>query len=224
MYKLLYRVKLNQIRMLRKRGYDVTEELPLLFYSADKFASYLTSKQKQTGKHPFSILSNLYNKGNEYLYVFYSPDIGSSTGKSSVAELINFLNLERERYPGLENAIIISERNLSPEAKSLISKVPLYFIQSFTYSELSWNKTEHVLVDPHTLLTKEEVEIFLRENPLIKLEKMPLMVDSDPMAKYLGARPGDVVKITRRINFYVSSVDKAIAYRLVKKTEEVLGL
>lgn len=224
LYQTLYKVKLSQIRMLHKRGYDISKEKPLLNYSFAEFKKYYLTIEKETGETIFSLLSRLYEKKGTYLYVYYSSDIESSTGKSQISEIINFLNTKQESYPGLENAIIISKKNLSPEGRSLLAKVPLFFIQTFLYSELSWNKTAHVLVDPHTLLSKEEVENFLAENPLVKLEKMPLMVDSDPMAKYLGARPGDVVKITRRINFYVSSVDRVVTYRLVKATAEVLGL
>jgi DNA-directed RNA polymerase subunit H len=55
----------------------------------------------------------------------------------------------------------------------------------------------HFLVPKHELLTKEEaVEVAKRYNA--SLSQFPYILSSDPVAKEIGAKPGDLVRITRR--------------------------
>ena len=56
---------------------------------------------------------------------------------------------------------------------------------------------EHELVPRHILLTKEEKARLLR---LLKKKpwQLPWIRASDPAARAIGARPGDVIKIIRK--------------------------
>ena len=55
----------------------------------------------------------------------------------------------------------------------------------------------HQLVPKHEVLTKEEtkevLEIFATEK-----DKLPKILDSDPVCKEIGAKRGDVVRILRK--------------------------
>lgn len=55
----------------------------------------------------------------------------------------------------------------------------------------------HELVPKHILLTKDEVEELLRTYK-IKPYQLPRIKESDPAARALNAKPGDIVKIVRR--------------------------
>lgn len=68
----------------------------------------------------------------------------------------------------------------------------------------------HVLVPKHEILPKDEVEELLNRYK-ITLNQLPLIKSSDPAVKEIGAKPGDVVKITRNS----PTAGKAIAYRYV---------
>lgn len=69
---------------------------------------------------------------------------------------------------------------------------------------------EHELVPKHELLTKEEALKVLRELG-IHPEQLPWIRASDPVAKLLGAKPGDIIKIVRRS----PTAGVSIAYRFV---------
>ncbi|MEM2282816.1 MAG: DNA-directed RNA polymerase subunit H [Candidatus Hadarchaeales archaeon] len=74
----------------------------------------------------------------------------------------------------------------------------------------SFNVLEHVLVPKHELLSEKEKEEVLKKLGL-KPEELPLLLVTDPAARAIGAKPGDVVRIIRES----PTAGKAIAYRLV---------
>ena len=84
----------------------------------------------------------------------------------------------------------------------------MYYLMS---EELkSFNVLEHVLVPKHELLSEKEKEEVLKKLGL-KPEELPLLLVTDPAARAIGAKPGDVVRIIRES----PTAGKAIAYRLV---------
>ncbi len=55
----------------------------------------------------------------------------------------------------------------------------------------------HFLVPKHELLSKEEAaEVAKKYNA--SLSQFPYILSSDPMVKEIGAKPGDLIRITRR--------------------------
>jgi len=69
---------------------------------------------------------------------------------------------------------------------------------------------DHILVPKHEILKEEEVEELL--NLLgVKKEQLPKIKASDPIVKEIGAKPGDVIKITRKS----LTAGVSIFYRLV---------
>lgn len=75
--------------------------------------------------------------------------------------------------------------------------------------------TKHDLVPNHELMKDEEREQMLKSFG-ITLRQLPRILETDPMVKTLGAKPGDVIKITR--NSETAGV--AIYYRTVIKGEK----
>ena len=67
----------------------------------------------------------------------------------------------------------------------------------FSISELQYNVSRHELVPPHRKMTDAEVKDMLKVRMLNDRKGLPAVWSTDPMAKYLGLRPGDVVEITR---------------------------
>jgi DNA-directed RNA polymerase subunit H len=69
---------------------------------------------------------------------------------------------------------------------------------------------EHMLVPEHILLTEEEAaEVLKRYN--ITPGQLPKIKTSDVVVKQIGAKPGDILKITRKS----LTAGKAVAYRLI---------
>jgi DNA-directed RNA polymerase subunit H (RpoH/RPB5) len=71
----------------------------------------------------------------------------------------------------------------------------------------------HKFVPQHVLLTKEESQLLLQKYQ-IDVNDLPQMFEKDPVAIAIGAKEGDIVKIVRKSNTTVKSVDY---YRYVKK-------
>ncbi len=69
---------------------------------------------------------------------------------------------------------------------------------------------EHELVPRHELLTKEEALRVLRELG-VRPEQLPWIRASDPIAKLLGAKPGDIIRVERKS----STAGVSVAYRFV---------
>jgi len=69
---------------------------------------------------------------------------------------------------------------------------------------------DHVLVPKHEVLSKEEAEELLKLLGISK-EQLPKIKATDPIVKEIGAKPGDIVKITRES----LTAGKSVFYRLV---------
>lgn len=68
----------------------------------------------------------------------------------------------------------------------------------------------HVLVPEHRVLSKEEGEEILRKYR-VRPPQLPFLKSSDPVARLIGAKPGDIVEVRRES----PTAGKAIAYRYV---------
>ena len=67
----------------------------------------------------------------------------------------------------------------------------------FTFTELQFNVSRHHLVPKHAKMTDVEVKQLLASYQHTDKKCLPSILATDPMAKYLGLRHGDVVRITR---------------------------
>lgn len=84
------------------------------------------------------------------------------------------------------------------------------WIEFFEFDEVVINITEHELVPKHEPLTDEEkAEVLARYN--VKETQLPRILRTDPVSKYLGVKPGQVLKITRKSD----TAGSYVTYRLV---------
>lgn len=84
--------------------------------------------------------------------------------------------------------------------------------QVFFLSELQFNISHHSFVPKHELITDEaEIAALVTANQIKVKTQFPLIMKTDPMAKYLFAKTGNLIRITR--NSQTSGVH--IIYRCV---------
>lgn len=82
-------------------------------------------------------------------------------------------------------------------------------IEIFMLKELQYNISHHHLVPKHEIMSDdEEVERMLSMYQL-KRNQLPIIQKSDPMARYLDVKSGQVLKITRNS----PSAGEAVVYR-----------
>ena len=88
-----------------------------------------------------------------------------------------------------------------------------YFIQFYGVDNFKFNPIDHIAIPKHEKLKKDEVKELLTKYSII-LKDLPHIRREDPPAKYIGMRPNDVCKITRKNE--ISGVD--ISYRICTPT------
>jgi len=62
------------------------------------------------------------------------------------------------------------------------------------------NILNHGLVPKHVVLTREQKKKVMKTYGIKKLKQFPKILKSDPVIKSLNAKPGDLIKITRKSN------------------------
>jgi DNA-directed RNA polymerase I, II, and III subunit RPABC1 len=73
-------------------------------------------------------------------------------------------------------------------------------IEVFELKELIFNISKHALVPKHTLISaarETEIDEILKSVNVKSKIQLPVILRTDPMSRYLDARPGDIIKILR---------------------------
>jgi DNA-directed RNA polymerase subunit H (RpoH/RPB5) len=79
-------------------------------------------------------------------------------------------------------------------------KISIFPIKNFKYC-----LTDHKLVFPHQCVKKEES---LKLKKKYGVDKFPILLSSDVIARYFNFRPGEIIAITRQ--------DNTVSFRIVK--------
>lgn len=87
---------------------------------------------------------------------------------------------------------------------------PKYILDQFMEAELMVNITEHELVPEHVIMSPEDKAELLARYKL-KDHQLPRIQHGDPVARYLGLKRGQVIKIIRPSE----TAGRYITYRLV---------
>lgn len=127
-------------------------------------------------------------EGRERILVLRSEDASIST-ISNVEKRMSSEGLKRVILISVKDATTISKetlKNLSKNGKK---------IEIFTLAETSFNLSKNSLVPKHEIVSKREKEELLNAYN-ISPKNLPLIKKTDPMVRYLGANPGQLLRIT----------------------------
>lgn len=109
-----------------------------------------------------------------------------------------------------KRGIIVVVDSITAMAKRALQTAEALLVETFVLADLVVNITKHKLVPKHTLLTAEEKAALL-ERYHLKETQLPRINQHDAVARFLGLRPGNVVRIERNSE----TAGRYITYRLV---------
>ncbi|OQE89802.1 hypothetical protein PENNAL_c0013G00540 [Penicillium nalgiovense] len=166
-----------------------------LFRNNSRTKMKIQARPTETMKMKYTALPSKANPNPQpdcgTIYVDFCPD-SSGVGTKQV-RAFNHLVDENNFHTG----IFITQTPISPSAVRLLSGVPGRICEHFQEQDLLVNITRHELVPKHVLLSPEE-KAKLLERYRLKESQLPRIQISDPVARYLGLRRGQVVKIIRK--------------------------
>ena len=195
----LFRAYRTLNKMMEDRGYIVEESQKEL-----TFSDWVKNNNNRT------TLNGIFYKKDQNnpdiiirLYFEYLEGLKISANDISLF----FTNMKDAKA---DTGIIIISGTLTSQAKQKMADINYELqIECFNISELMVNITEHSYVPKHILLNDEEKSQLLKRYK-IKENQLPKILTSDPIARYLGLRRGNVVKIIRDSE----TAGKYVTYRI----------
>lgn len=215
----LFKVKWNQVRMMKDRGYNTTSEDPLGKYRVSDFIKTYRGFAEQQKISFKDALKNVYTKddGQTQTLVYYSETPKDAKGPKKVGfDQIKSI-IEMMQGTNITHIILITETALTTEAAGAFRDIPLYRMEHFLYEEMTYYPLDHFLVSKHRLLSETEAADFLRDSNSQLTDLQAIAVD-DRIARHLGAVPGQIFEITRENLSIDTLVDTYKSHRYVSHT------
>jgi DNA-directed RNA polymerase I, II, and III subunit RPABC1 len=184
----LWHVHRTVHQMVHDRGYVVSQAE--LDRTLPQFAAQFAPANAILDRSLLNFLVQHKDDSNDKMFVFFPEDL--SVGVKPVRTYI-----ERMNENGIFRAVVVYRSSLTPSAnKVMAAMAPKYILEPFQETELMVNITEHKLVPQHILLKDADKKALLQKYRL-KETQLPRILATDPVARYLGLRRGQVVKILR---------------------------
>ena len=203
----LYSIRNNALTMLTKRGY---KEWVNKHYANATFTEF----EKLYKTNMIDVYA--YKTVDDKLYqcIVYFVDPSSKMGKFKQMFEKEMQKIEQTFDPKADviTVIMIADNksdNLNMSSiEKYVTKYPQsyeykkdqkheLFMELFYYKEMIINITEHYLCPKQVLIGEEEVKDVLKRYKCNK-DQLPRMLRKDAIAKYYGAKIGDVFKIYRK--------------------------
>ena len=182
----LFRVRKTCLKMLRKRGYNIP---------SDDFNMSTEEFRVRFGENPSresqTLLVEKADDPSDQIFVFLPQEEAVGMGPIKTYT-------QRMRDESVTKGIIVYKGKLTNYAKQAMQQYATqgYRLEYFRDNELLVDITEHKLVPEHIVLSPQEKNELLARYRL-KPAQLPRVPMADPVARYLGLQPRQVVKIIR---------------------------
>lgn len=100
---------------------------------------------------------------------------------------------------GIKHSLLVYKNSITSAAKKIEQNLPDMKIELFSLEELQYNITKHRLQPKFECLPKKEADDFKKKYGT----RFAIMLKSDPISRFYGYQPGNVIKVTRK-NGYVT--------------------
>jgi DNA-directed RNA polymerase I, II, and III subunit RPABC1 len=173
-----------------KKAYEILSEMI-------KDRGFIIDKEDENQNHedkPYSIKA--HNLSNDRLLCFITND--DKLNIQGIKDKISILNKENA-----SRCIIVYKSTITSSAKKSLDTVN-YRFELFALHELQFNVTKHRLVPRHEHVTPSEKDELNKNYK----GKLPILLQTDAIARYYAFEKGDYIRITRK--------NGSIVYRVVK--------
>ncbi|RVD92252.1 DNA-directed RNA polymerases II and IV subunit 5A like [Tubulinosema ratisbonensis] len=167
------------LEMLRDRGYTVPDTDISMTYT--EFSNTFVNPGQ---------LEQVYKSSDKQILVYFSEEQKLSVKNVRVI-------LDNAKQHNLTNIIIACVEGYSPQVIDLLKEYKEINVEIFKENELLFNVTKHELVSKHRIMSEKEKKEFL-EKIRVKEEQLPQIMIDDVVARYYGAKKGDLFEIIRK--------------------------
>lgn len=193
----VFRSRETVTEMLETRGYDVDKYKN---YSLDEVDIMLRNITKKVSSEMCPLDLQCSNKNDTNLKVYVKYLLQSKIRLVNLKNIIDDM-IENIVEDNSEIIFIIKDKISNMTAydnmfESYITSNNIH-IQVFSIESLLVNITKHVLVPPLRILDETEKDKILETYRLNSLTQLPIILKSDPVAKFYGVRKGDLCEIIR---------------------------
>lgn len=135
------------------------------------------------------IENGIYTYDNYIVFWSSEPKLGVNL------RLFNSVFMKHKK----RHVIIVIKTGITPNAKPILKglRMKKIFVDVFTLTELQIDIMEHRLVPKHEICSSEEKEELIKTYAVTS-KQLPHIKFSDPIIRRLGARHGQMIKITRK--------------------------
>jgi len=173
--------------MLNIRGYDTT---PYTNYSLEEIRVMYTQKQCDI------IVTHLTNPDKKiFVYYLIYQKIRNTWLKNFTEELLENNEVNKD-----STIIIILKDKPNVSLQKVVTEfynTYKIYIQLFWIKKLQINILENDYIPKHEIIDEDEYNDIKIKYNIDNKTVLPQILKTDPVAKILGMRPGDVCKITR---------------------------
>jgi DNA-directed RNA polymerase subunit H (RpoH/RPB5) len=198
---LIYKSRKNILEMIEERGFPIKN---INKYTKDELTIQIDNhiKGNFTTSGNLSSLDIFVKKSdNEKLIIKYVLDEKFKKSKklsTQIDEIYDTYELSKNDCLIIFNIDIILNEEVKTNNVLVRYINKLYsegkFVQFYGLQNFLFNISKHVFVPKHKIKSKSEINELVK-NYHTSIEKLPRILREDPMAKFIGAKPGDIIHI-----------------------------
>ncbi|CAM6129377.1 unnamed protein product [Calypogeia fissa] len=210
----LFRIRRTVMAILWDRGYLVSKAE--LVWSEAQFSATFGSEPSRGDLKICTV--KISNREDRVVVLFAEPTEKTKVGKKTVEDCAVAMTHSNSR-----RAILVVQKPLTLGAKQFLDAMDKkYQVEVFQEAELLVNIMDSEFVPKHEILLPEEKKAVMEKYHIPdgkEQRHLPKLLQTDPVARYLGLEKGQVIRIIRRPGGSaagdLSAQDQAITYRVV---------
>lgn len=187
-----------------RRHHNISKPILLDIKNKEYILGYIITSeydQYEVFKLP-EIQKQLTNHGTttiKHITLYILTTCNKPIGKVIITEMLNTLTVNFNFKK--ESQLLIICNNITNQAIYLLqAKLEIDSFTVISHNDISIPRTRHKLVPQYTVLNEKETIVIEKKYNSSRLNFPKIVVPLDPIARYLGFKPGQVVQIMRRCN------------------------